>query len=46
MWAQSQQPDNSEIWMTFKNETQYPGEGLKNFKVYFKGGKALTITKL
>ena len=46
MWAQSLHPDNSEIWMTFATDTQYTGEGMKKFKVYFKGGKALTITKL
>jgi hypothetical protein len=46
MWAQSLHPDNSEIWMTFANETQYPGEGVRKFKVCFNGGKVLTITKL
>jgi hypothetical protein len=46
MWAQSLHPDNSEIWMTFATDTQYPGEGMKKFTVYFKSGKALTINKL
>jgi len=46
MWTQSVNPDDSDIWMTFATDTQYPGEGLRNFEVYFKGGKALTINKV
>jgi hypothetical protein len=46
MWTQSINPDNSEIWMTFTTDTQYPGEGLIHFMVYFQGGKALKISKL
>ena len=46
MWAQSVQPDDSEIWMTFETQTQLPGEGKKRFQVYFKGGKALEINVL
>lgn len=46
MWSQSVNPDDSDIWMTFTTDTQYPGEGLISFRVYFKGGKALTINKL
>lgn len=46
MWAQSLHPDDSQIWMTFESDTQYPGEGKKTFRVYFRGGKALEIEKL
>ncbi len=46
MWAQSLEPDNSEIWMTFETQTQCPGEGKRRFQVYFKGGKALEINIL
>ena len=46
MWTQSIDPDNSEIWMTFTTDTQYSGEGLNHFMVYFRGGKALKISKL
>lgn len=46
MWSQSVDPDDSDIWMTFASETQYPDEGLTKFEVYFKGGKALIIKKL
>lgn len=35
MWAQSVAPDNSEIWMTFETDTQYPGQGRKRFEVRF-----------
>lgn len=46
MWAQSQQPDDSEIWMTFKNSVQYPSEGEQTFRVYFRQGRAVKIEKL
>ena len=46
MWAQSMQPDNSEIWMTFKNSSQFPGEGDSSFQVYFEQGRAARIEKL
>jgi hypothetical protein len=46
MWAQSQQPDDSQIWMTFKNVVQYPSEGEQTFRVYFQRGKAVEIEKL
>lgn len=46
MWAQSVTPDDSEIWMTFETETQYPGEGRKQFQVHFQKGKAVEIVKL
>lgn len=46
MWAQSVSPDESQIWMTFENDTQYPAEGKQFFRVFFRGGKALEIEKL
>lgn len=46
MWAQSVNPDGSQIWMTFENDTQYPLEGKQTFRVFFQGGKALEIEKL
>lgn len=46
MWAQSLHPDDSQILMTFKNDTQYPGEGEISFRVHFRGGRALEIEKL
>ena len=46
MWAQSTSPDDSQIWMTFENDTQYPAEGKQSFRVFFKGGQAVEIEKL
>lgn len=46
MWAQSTQADDSQIWMTFENDTQYPAEGKQSFRVFFKGGEAVEIEKL
>lgn len=46
MATQSQQPDDSQIWMTFKNAVQYPSEGEQAFRVHFRHGKAVEIEKL
>lgn len=46
MWAQSVSPDESQIWMTFSNDTQYPGEGVYSFRVTFRDGKAVEIERL
>lgn len=46
MWAQSLQPDDSQIWMTFRNDTQYAGEGAVSFRVFCRGGRVLEIEKL
>jgi hypothetical protein len=46
MWAQSMQADGSEIWMTFKNLSQFPGGNDTTFRVYFEYGCAVTIEKL
>jgi len=46
MWAQSLLPDNSEIWMTFKNSTQFPDEPECMFRVHFRRGKVIEIEKV
>jgi hypothetical protein len=46
MWSQSIQADNSEIWMTFKNSSQYLDMGDTSFRVYFERGSAIKIEKL
>lgn len=46
MWAQSVSPDQSEIWMTFETDTQFPNDGVQRFQVYFKNGRAVEITRL
>lgn len=46
MWAQSMQADDSEIWMTFKNLSQFPGSNDTVFQVYFEHGRAVRIEKL
>lgn len=46
MWQQSVKPDDSEIWMTFTNKTQYPDEPERQFRVHFQRGKAVDIQKL
>lgn len=46
MWAQSMQPDNSEIWMTFMNSTQLPGGKENSFQVSFQNGHAVKIEQL
>lgn len=46
MWKQSTKPDNSEIWMTFETDTQYPEEGCRRFQVHFMKGRAVEIIKI
>jgi hypothetical protein len=46
MWAQSLNPDNSKIWMTFETNTQWPEKGLTRFRVFFQQGKAVEIDEL
>ena len=46
MWAQTQHPDQSEIWLTFESDIQLPDQPGQNFRVYIKGGKAQTIEHL
>lgn len=46
MWAQSIETDKSQIWMTFKNKSQFGGANEEVFGVYFEHGRALTIEKI
>ncbi len=41
--SQSLSPDDSDIGMIFENATQFPGEGVKRFRVHFKRGRAADI---
>ncbi len=43
MWAQSTHADNSEIWMTFRNATQFPDKDETSFRVCFEHGRAVKI---
>lgn len=45
IYTQSLQPDNSEIFMVFETESQFPGEGRKIFRVDFEKGKAVKISE-
>jgi len=44
--TQATKPDNSQIWMTFQNETQYPEKGLQTFQVEFQKGKVVDIKNI
>lgn len=46
MWAQSMLPDNSEIWMTFKNSSQFSDGSDSVFRVHFTNGQAVKIEKI
>ena len=46
MWAQSRLPDKSEIWMVFKNKTQFSENSESSFRVYFEKGHATKIIRL
>lgn len=39
-------PDNSQIWMTFQNTTQYPEKGMQTFQVEFQKGKVVYIKNI
>lgn len=41
--AQTLHPDDSQIWMTFENGTQFPEKGRMRFRVFVKGGKVLSV---
>ena len=41
--SQTMHPDDSQIWLTFQNATQFLEKGLTRFTVCFRGGKALEI---
>ena len=44
--AQAEHPDNSRIWMTFQNDTQYSGRGIQTFQVRFEKGLVVDIVNL
>ncbi len=44
--TQATKPDNSQIWMTFQNDTQYPDKGLQTFQVEFQRGKVINIKNI
>ncbi|MGV7208532.1 hypothetical protein ACLB1G_11830 [Oxalobacteraceae bacterium A2-2] len=45
MWGQSMHPDHSHIWMSFENDTQYPGEGRQRFTAYVEDGKVQRVER-
>ncbi|MGE3612527.1 MAG: hypothetical protein AB7G20_03450 [Sulfurimonas sp.] len=44
--TQVTKPDNSQIWMTFQNASQYPDKGLQTFQVEFQKGKVVDIKNI
>lgn len=44
--AQPTRPDNSQIWMTFQNTTQYKEKEKQTFKVTFERGKVIDIKNI
>jgi hypothetical protein len=46
MDRQSLKPDESKIWMSFQNDTQFPGEGEQRFSVFITNGRVQTIEKV
>jgi len=44
--AQVNKPDNSQIWMTFQNTTQYNEKEVQTFQVAFEQGKVTDIKKI
>lgn len=44
--AQIENPDNSQIWMTFQNNTQYKKKGIQAFQVEFQKGKVVDIKNI
>lgn len=45
MWAQSTQPDDSQIWMTFETATQFSEKGVTRFTIVFEHGRAVEIVE-
>ena len=43
--AQVEKPDDSKIWMTFQNTTQFNTEKPQTFQVEFQRGRVIKITK-
>lgn len=46
MWAQSMQADDSEIWMIFRNDTQFSEGNDVSFKVHFEKGCAVSVERM
>jgi len=46
MDAQTLHTDGSEIWLTFENSTQFPGEGSTMFRVIINNGGVIHFEKL
>lgn len=44
--AQVNKPDNSKIWMTFQNSTQYKEKDKQAFRVIFEQGKVIDIKNI
>lgn len=44
--AQVEKPDNSKIWMTFKNTTQYNEKEIQTFQIAFEHGKVIAIKNI
>lgn len=44
--AQPTHPDNSQIWMTFQNTTQYQEKKTQTFQVKFEQGKVIDIKNI
>ena len=44
--AQAMHPDQSKIWMTFENSTQFPGQAGTRFKVTVEHGTVVAIEKI
>lgn len=44
--AQTLRPDDSQIWMTFENGTQFPEKGQTRFRVFVRGGKVRSIAAM
>lgn len=46
MWAQSIKADNSEIWMTFKNTSQFLDGSGAPIRVHFRSGRVVSVEKI
>ena len=44
--AQVEKPDDSKIWMTFQNTTQFNTKKPQTFQVEFKKGRVVKITRI
>lgn len=45
IWTQTYQPDNSEIWMMFNNQTQYKSATSIPFRVIVEKGLVISVEK-